>query len=463
MIDELEVHNQFRESIKRFESHDPHLKKLNSLKFVYESKLLEEKNFLLPGIYLISGGRQIGKTTFLKQLILKWLREKTLLPENLYFITGELIDTHHVLRRIITTFHKPDRQQVLFIDEVNYIPDWDKSVKFIADAGMTENMSIILTGSDNRIIKTSMKRFAGRRGTADPVDFEFFPLNFLEAVSLIQPKYRKTYETISRASFEEGAVLFEKQYKHLSELFANYCIHGGFLPAINAFYSLSDIPKAVFTIYIHWIIGDFLKYNKSEHYLHELLRGIQKTYGSQVSWTALAKNLSIEHHKTVSDYCQILQSMNVLHILEAVIEDKLTAAPKKNKKLHFQDPFIYHAVSAYIHNADFNTISEDAHTAEILPSLVESVCTGHCKRHFPTYYISGKKGEVDIAIVNNKKLMPIEVKWTSRLRPEELKQISLYNNGLILSKSQNIRTIGNNTAVPLLQFLLRISGGNAVP
>jgi hypothetical protein len=460
MIDELEIHNQFRESITRFESHDPHLKKLNSVKFVYESKLLEEENFLIPGIYLISGGRQIGKTTFLKQLILKWLRDKTFLPENLYFITGELIDTHHVLRRIITTFHKPEQRQVLFIDEVNYIPDWDKSVKYIADAGMTENMSIILTGSDNRIIKTSMKRFAGRRGMADPVDFEFFPLNFLEAVSLLQPENRKSYEAISEASFEGGAGLFQKHYQHLSGLFANYCIHGGFLPAINAFYSLSDIPKAVFTIYIHWIIGDFLKYNKSENYLHELLRGIQKTYGSQVSWTALAKNLSIEHHKTVSDYCHILQSMNVLHVIEAVLEDKLTAAPKKNKKLHFQDPFIYHAVSSYVDDADFTAITEDARTAEFVSSLVESVCISHCKRLFPTYYISGRKGEVDIALVNNKKLLPVEVKWTSQIRPEELKQISLYDNGLILTKSQNIRTIGNNTAVPLLQFLLQISSGN---
>lgn len=57
-------------------------------------------------------------------------------------------------------------------------------------------------------------------------------------------------------------------------------------------------------------------------------------------------------------------------------------------------------------------------------------------------------------------MMPIEVKWTSQRRPEELKQISLYDNGLILTKSQNIRTIGNNTAVPLLQFLLQISSGN---
>jgi hypothetical protein len=152
--------------------------------------------------------------------------------------------------------------------------------------------------------------------------------------------------------------------------------------------------------------------------------------------------------------------MNVLHIIEAVLEDKLTAAPKKNKKLHFQDPFIYHAVSSYVHDADFTAITEDIRAPEFVSSLVESVCISHCNRHFKTYYISGKKGEVDIALVNNKKLLPVEVKWTSQIRPEELKQISLYDTGLILTKNQNIRTIGNNTAVPLLQFLLQISIGN---
>lgn len=83
----------------------------------------------------------------------------------------------------------------------------------------------------------------------------------------------------------------------------------------------------------------------------------------------------------------------------------------------------------------------------------------HSKRRFSTYYISGKKGEVDLAIVLGKKLFPVEVKWTSQLRPEELKQISLYKNGLILQKGGQLRTVGNNTAVPLLHFLLQLSAG----
>lgn len=190
-----------------------------------------------------------------------------------------------------------------------------------------------------------------------------------------------------------------------------------------------------------------------------MLKGIIKTYGSQISWIALAKHLSIEHHKTVSDYCRILESMNVLHIQEAVLEDKMTAAPKKNKKLYFRDPFIAHAVSTYIENTDYNSILHSLKSPEHVSSLVESICVDHCKRHFPTYYISGKKGEVDLAVILGNKLLPAEVKWTSQLRPEELKQISLYKNGLVLQKSGQMRTVGNNITVSLLHFLLQLSTG----
>lgn len=459
MIDELEIHNQFHESLSRFEEHDPHLRRLSSLQYVYKSDLLKNKSWLDPGIYLLTGGRQIGKTTFLKQLIAHFLKGKKVRQENIFFLTGELIDTHHILRRIINSFHKPDQRQVLFIDEVNYIPDWDKTVKYVADTGLTENMSIILTGSDSQIIKTAMKRFAGRRGMGDTVDFEYFPLSFFDAACLIRPELIGVCEEISLSSIKDSNKLFQQHYKELKILFDNFLLHGGFLPAINAFYSDGNISKGIFNIYTHWIAGDFLKYNKSENYLHEVLRGIQKTYGSQVSWTALAKQLSIEHHKTVSDYCQILQNIHVIHIQEAILEDKLTAAPKKNKKIHFRDPFIAHAVSEFLNHEGFESIRERMIKPEESSKLVESICIDHCKRFYPSYYISGKKGEVDLALVKENRLVPLEVKWTSQIRQEELKQISLYKNGFILGQTKEMRTIGANTIIPLIQFLLLISKG----
>ncbi|MCK4760588.1 MAG: AAA family ATPase [Candidatus Aminicenantes bacterium] len=96
MLEELAIHNRFKESLPRYEAHDPHLKKLKNLPLVYHSTLLDEQIFNNPGIYLVTGGRQIGKTTFLKQFILELLTKKAIDSAAILFISGEIIDSHHM-------------------------------------------------------------------------------------------------------------------------------------------------------------------------------------------------------------------------------------------------------------------------------------------------------------------------------------------------------------------------------
>ena len=335
MLEELEIHNQFRESVARFNDHDPHLKRLKNLALVYHSPMLEEAVFDSPGIYLITGGRQIGKTTFLKQFILKLLTQKTTNPAAILFISGEIIDTHHILRRIIDGFHEESiSHQYLFIDEVNYIPDWDKSIKYMADAGIMDNMTVILTGSDSTIIKTSMKRFAGRRGVSDKVDFDFFPLSFKEFVCLKEKNLAPLCDKIIAHPLTEDIPGYEDAHRQFTELLYEYLLHGGYLPAINDYNQKQTITKGILNTYIHWIIGDMLKHNKSENYLFEIFKGITSTYNTQISWNNLGNYLSIEHHKTIADYCETLVSLHVLHIQQAIIEHKLLGAPKKNRKIY---------------------------------------------------------------------------------------------------------------------------------
>jgi hypothetical protein len=63
---------------------------------------------------------------------------------------------------------------------------------------------------------------------------------------------------------------------------------------------------------------------------------------------------------------------------------------------------------------------------------------------------------VDIAYSENKKFWPVEVKWTGQLRPKDLKQISKYNNGLILTKSREEGIIKGIRTLPLPVALLSI-------
>ena len=107
------------------------------------------------------------------------------------------------------------------------------------------------------------------------------------------------------------------------------------------------LPVAVFSTYSDWIRGDVLKRGKQEHYLREILNAVVNRYGSQITWNALAQDLSIDHPKTIADYVALLESMDALFIQYALSENTLSAFPKKARKLIFTDPFIYHATKAW--------------------------------------------------------------------------------------------------------------------
>lgn len=461
MYEDFALHNQFKESITRFEKHDPHLKKISNLPLIYHSPLLNEPCFHGPGIYLITGGRQVGKTTFLKQFILNLLQKNNCGVDYVFFISGELIDNHHILRRIIERFHIEDAvHQYLFIDEVNYIPDWDKTIKYLADCGIFEHMSVILTGSDSHIIKTAMKRFAGRRGISDNVDFNFHPLSFKEFVCLKDSSLKSICKRIIEMPLTAQVSDYRQKHGRLNKLFMEYLLHGGYLPAITDYHLNKAISKGVMNIYIQWIIGDILKHNKSENYLFEIFKGIKAAYNSQISWNNLAKYLSIEHHKTISDYCHLLESIHVIYIQEALLEHKLTGAPKKNRKIYFSDPFIDHSVSSYLDpKLSIPDISIRMRGNEFASAYVEAVVVAHCKRWAPTYYIKGTKGEVDIALVQDKKYYPIEIKWVDKIRPEGIKQIQRYKNGIILTQFPEHKMLKHNHIIPLVRFLIHINDG----
>ena len=60
-------HNSHLDDPSSFSQNDPHIRHLNKQALVHHSMLLEKLPIDIPGIYSISGGRQVGKTTLLKQ------------------------------------------------------------------------------------------------------------------------------------------------------------------------------------------------------------------------------------------------------------------------------------------------------------------------------------------------------------------------------------------------------------
>ena len=454
-LEEFQIHNSHLDGT--FSDLDPHLRRLRDQSLIYRFPLLDRLPRNQPGIYTVGGGRQIGKTTLLKQWMADLLATG-LDPARLRFFTGELIDDHHALVRLVSSLQRAmptEGRRYILLDEVTYIAGWDKGIKYLADAGLLEGVVLIATGSDMAVIQEARMRFPGRRGQAAAVDFHLHPLSFAAAVGL--KRSLSSQELLQLA--QPQSPLPQETEQVLLEEFLAYLVHGGFLTAINDMARHNRILPATFATYSDWIRGDVLKRGKQEHYLSEVLAAIVRCCGTQTTYNALARDLSIDHPATVSDYIALLTSMDVLRVQPALREDKLTAAPKKARKISFCDPFIFHAVQSWLHEVP------DPFTAQVRPLLadpertgllVEACAVAHYSRRYPTYYIKGA-GEVDIAYVKDGRFWPVEIKWTGQLRPKTLKQIGKYANSRILARRSAPASIGDIPVEFLPQALLRLA------
>lgn len=448
-------HNAHLESTEAFGTRDPHLSSLAREPLRWESPLLDHLP-REPGIYTLGGGRQVGKTTLAKQWMQRLLRDGVE-PSALRFLTGELIDDHHALVAMVQDLLPEAGQgrRFLILDEVTYVRDWDQGIKFLADAGLLEDLILLLTGSDLALIREARARLPGRRGGADVADFHLHPLSFGAAVRL-----RRADEV--EAWLADDAPLPPATLHELEAELESYLHHGGYLTAINDVAREGRVLPATLRIYSDWLRGDVTKRGRSESSLREVASTIVRRLGSQVTWNSLARELSIDHPKTVQDYVGLLVSMDAVFVQPALLEQRLSAAPKKARKVMFTDPFIHHALCQWLEPRKepwtewIRPAVADPDTAS---KLVESVVATHYRRFLPTYYIKGRRGEVDVAVVRSGGFEPIEVKWRSRFRAGENRQLSAYPNARILARVRREARSEGIPVKPLVEELLRLDRG----
>lgn len=459
-----DAHNVHRSyGAQAFADEDPTLRRLRRTPLVHESDLLDVLARQPAGIYTVGGGRQVGKTTLLKQLMLRLMMDHGVEPCRLAYFTGELfMDGEDLRKTLAEVVAEPNGElNYVFVDEITYVTGWDRAVKFLADAGTLENVLLLLTGSDLALIQDTLKRLPGRRGSAPEVDFHYHPLDFLGFCRLRARVDPAEFEPLAQGKPESRLPGTRPgTLDAIEEEFRQYHRTGGYLSAINDLEQNGAIGRATLRIYSDWVRGDILKLGRTESYLREVLDAIVSRYTTQVTWNALSKDLSIDHPKTVADYCGLLERMDAAFVLPALREDRLAGAPKKARKIYFTDPFIYHSIRSFLGGGALSGGSgedlEPVRDAAELARLVEGSLVAHLRRAVPTFYIKAE-GEVDAAYVRHGRFWPIEVKWTRQIRPKDLKQVRKYPNAIIAGRVRDAHEISGVPVLPAPVVLLRAS------
>ena len=388
---------------------------------------------------ILLGPRQVGKTTYIKMVIMDLLLNKNINPRNILYLTCDFIDDKEDIKTALSFFDAQsdrNRMRFIFLDEISFVKDWNALILGLFNSGYLNDKRIYLTGSSS--ISLLKETFPGR----NIAKVIFLPMQFKEYFDLFFKKIDVDTDIDIRkvGDFYKLSLKVSPYIEELNHALEQYLITGGFLwPSYEV--RDSDPLDRLYEIYKDAIIGDISKLDKRQLYFKEIVEQMISGYTSRLSANSIAQNTSIGSNKTVEAYIEIMQDLFIARIFYKKMNGKVMY--RSNKKIYFTDPFIYRVLKKYARGEAEYREGEQA-------KVIEGVVGTHLFNKFQEiYYMETKAGkEVDF-LYNN---IGIEIKYGNK------KINNLYfPKGYLLTRDALPYLDGDRASIPLSIFLYLIS------
>lgn len=369
---------------------DLHLKAVLGRSYYFNNPAKKSLGLEKGRTYILRGSRQVGKTTLLKEKILEAIESGALQPEDCLFLSCEAFASFDQLTELLTTWLNDRRERTLLLclDEITFVPHWQRSLLWLINAGLLQNAVTLITGSNARDLKLSAERFPGRH------------VREMKICPLTPSDYRQL------------ACFANKEPRELLEIFLRI---GGYPHAIRDYYELGAVSDETCETYANWIFGDAHRFHLSREILEHLLFRVFDMAGNQVTWQRLIQKSGVKSHETAAAYVEHLELAFLCHVLPCFDPDKGMAAPRKAKKIYFVDPLLYMTVGGYIRGVRNNDRwwQDRLRDSEFKGRIFESVAVGTAARsheHLNFWYSSNLKREVDLLVRRGDEMRLYEVK-----------------------------------------------------
>lgn len=360
---------------------------------MYQSRTIEnfvKKAEKLFPVLLLTGPRQVGKTTVLKHLSAQNRKYVTLDDPLVSSLAKE--DPHLFLQR----FPPP-----VLIDEFQYAPELLPLIKMTVDQNQIPGQ-YWLTGSQQfQLMRGISESLAGRAAVLNLLGFSQRELNTKSEDS--HPFLPIQEQLSQRIDQEETPGLNDLYYR---------IWHGAFpAVALNRNFDRNLFYSSYLQTYLQRDVRDLARVGDEMAFLRFLRAGAART-GQLLNMADMARDADISPN-TAKQWLSILKTSGIVYLLEPYhtnVTKRLIKAPK----LYFLDT----GLSTYLTEwsspetleagAMSGSIFETWVVAEILKSY------WHLGQRAPLYFYRDKdKKEVDLIIVQDGKLYPLEIKKTA--------------------------------------------------
>jgi predicted AAA+ superfamily ATPase len=341
----------------------------------------EQTNFAKARLFkgkalLVFGPRQVGKTTFVENLIAD-LNKKTL------FLNGDESD-------VLVLFENPNASklkniigdnEILVIDEAQRITNIGIVIKIIVD--QIKTVQVIATGSSSFELANKLNEpLTGRK-----YELFLFPIAFSEMVAhngLLEEK-RALEQRLIYGNYPEIITNSIDAKEHVKLIANSYLYKDLFL--------LEQIAKPVL--------------------LQKIVKALALQVGSEVNYNELSRLIQIDN-KTIEKYIDLLEKAFVIFKLPA-LSSNIRNEIKKGKKIYFYDNGIINAVTG-----NFNPLSQRTDIGSLWENYIISERIKYLNiqqnEAISYFWRTTQQQEIDYIEKKEEQILACEIKWNVKAK-----------------------------------------------
>lgn len=337
------------------------------------------QNKLFTGKALvITGPRQVGKTTLLRKIIAEANKPFLSLNGDDIYVRGLLENAStEKLRQLIGT------NKIVFIDEAQRIADIGLIAKLMIDE--FKDVHVILSGSSSFELYNALQEpLTGRKWS-----FDLFPISWEEWQNHL-------------GYLESGQDL------------ENRLVFGMYPDVLNNRENPTDVLLELVESYLYKDVLAYAAIRKPE-IIQKLVQALARQVGQEVVYAELARLIGLDG-KTINAYLDVLEKAFIIFRMPAFSRN-LRNEIKNNKKIYFYDNGVRNAVirnfEPFAVRQDKGALWENFLMSERLKQ------NSYKKTHaFMYFWRTKQQQEVDLVEEINGKIVGYEFKWNAGKKPK---------------------------------------------
>lgn len=385
-------------------------------------------------VIVVSGARQVGKSTML-QMIKK---------DNMNYVTLDDLDARNLAlsdpKYFLEQYSYP-----LLIDEIQYAPNLLPYIKMIVDdekfKALKNNAEVKslfwLTGSQQfKVMKDVSESLAGRVGVLNLYSLSNCEINNYDSTLFI-PKIEelKKKENIVHCNSKE---IFERIY------------NGGMPSIATGAIERNNYFSSYINTYIERDVKQLLNVGKTIEF-YNFMQYIAVRTAQELNYSTIAKEIGVDS-KTIKNWISILESSGIIYLLQPFssnLSNRIIKAPK----LYFMDTGLCSYLAKYPNpeTLEIGALSGAIFETFVVSEIIKNITSHGLDPKMNLYYYRDKdQKEVDLLYIEGDTIYPIEIKkGISPNNPDKnFAVLNKYSNdiatGIVICMTQKLQPINRN-------------------